>query len=162
LPSGSQLAQALVGAVVPQTAGSLELADLTALALDGEGGLLATLGAAATVARASARVLGGARVATLVVDVRAPAETLGKAVDEVKAVLSRISRGGVSDTELARAVALASRREREARSDPHRRIVDLWAGRAPAAPRPTLATWRDFLAVLLKDGALIVVEAKPE
>jgi hypothetical protein len=58
-------------------------------------------------------------------------------------------------------VATWERREQAARSDPRRRLADLWAGR-PAASRPNLASWKAFLAATMREVALLVVEARPQ
>jgi hypothetical protein len=165
LPKGTPLAQALIGAVVPGPgAPGHDLAELTALALDGSGGLLeATLAPTRLAARASARLVGGSRSSALVIDVRAPADSLGDAVAQVKALLAQLSQTGPTDASLARALNVSATRAAQARVEPRRRLVEVWTGR-PAAPaaRPPLAAWRTFLAGALREGALIVVEARPE
>ena len=152
LPKGTPLAQALVGAVVPGPgAPGHDLAELTALA------------PTRLAARASARLVGGSRGAALVIDVRAPTDSLGDAVAQVKALLAQLSQTGPTDAALARALNASSSRVSQARAEPRRRLVEVWTGRpvAPAA-RPSLAVWRDFLAAALREPALIVVEARPE
>ena len=160
LPDGAPLAQGLVGAPMPAPgAPDRELAELTAAALGGPGGLL---GAALPDAATSARLMGGARAPTLVIDVRAPSDALATAAADVKALLLRLP-GGVTDGDLARAASILEHRDDEARANPRRRLADLWSGRHPGrTPRPTLATWRAFLAAALRDGALVVVEARPQ
>jgi hypothetical protein len=145
-------------------AGLTALAALTALALDGSGGLLeATLAPTRLAARASARLVGGSRSSALVIDVRAPADSLGDAVVQVKALLAQLSQTDPTDASLARALNVSATRAALARVEPRRRLVEVWTGR-PAAPaaRPPLAAWRTFLAGALREGALIVVEARPE
>lgn len=166
LPSGSPLAQALVGAAVP-TSGSAghEMAKLTALALDGGDGLLQrALSAARLAARSSARVVGGGRAAALVIDVRAPADSLTEAVAEVKGLLTRLGQAGPSEADLSRALAMAASRDAEARYSPRQRLIDLWSGAPPGPPaaRPSVAAWRDWLASALGESSLVVVEARPE
>jgi hypothetical protein len=165
LPDGTPLGQGLVGTPVPPpgTAGR-ELAEITAAALDGPGGLLAT---ALPDAGAAARIAGGSRAPTLVIDVRAASETLGATVADVKALLLRLATT-VTDADLARAAAAWELREQEARADPRRRLADLWtftgAARAQPGPasRPSLAAWRAFLAAWIREAALVVVEARPQ
>jgi hypothetical protein len=165
LPSDAPLAQGMLGVPLPQPATPVpgpyayrDLADLTAAALDGPGGLLA--GAlAADAAAASARVLGGARAPALVVEVRAPDAGLSSAVSDVKALLLRLP-STATEGDLARAAGIVERREQDARADPRRRLADLWSGRRPSAPgRPSLTAWRAFLGAALREPALVVVEA---
>ncbi|APR77474.1 exonuclease SbcC [Minicystis rosea] len=166
LPDGAPLAQGLIGAALPlpPAPGALpyayrDLAELTVAALDGPGGLLANAlgGAAAT---ATARVLGGSRAPSLVVDVRAPEGSLASAVSDVKALLLRLP-STATEGDLVRAFTILSRREQDARADPRRRLADLWSGRPAPGARPTLAAWRTFLGAALREPALSVVEARP-
>jgi hypothetical protein len=165
LPKGTPLAQAMIGAVVPGPgAPGHDLAELTALALDGSGGLLeSALAPTRLAARASARLLGGSRASALVIDVRAPADSLSDAVAQVKSLLAQLSQTGPTDAALARALSASAARAAQARAEPRRRLVEVWTGR-PSLPvaRPSLAAWRGFLASSLREGALIVVEARPE
>lgn len=162
LPDGAQLAQGLVSVPVPPPgAPGHDLAELLAAALDGDGGMLAGVlrKAAAT---GSARVVGGTRAAALVIDLRAPSEGLSFAVSEVRALLGRLATT-VSDGDLNRASARVTAAEQEARSDPRRRLIDLWSDRRPPTnPKATLAAWRTFLATALRDGTAAVIEAKPD
>ena len=148
--------------------GMVELADLvaelTAAALDGPDGLLASaLRGLPTTVRPAARLAGGARASALVIDVRAPSDALDGVVAEVKALLARLAQGTVTEADLARAEAVRSRRDRDARSEPIRRLVDLWSGRSAAPPpRASIAAWREHLATTLREPALVVVEARPD
>jgi len=188
LPQSTPLAQAMVGAPVPAEAGPAgrDLARLTAAALEGSEGLLAAALAApsadpaaprpAIAARATAQVMGGGRAAALIVDVRAPADQITDAAQRVQALLGGLAQR-VTDADLARAEGILARREREARADPRRRLIDLWSDRA-AAPAPgaaapggarqatgarmNLAAWRTWLKATLAESALVVVEARPE
>jgi hypothetical protein len=96
----------------------------------------------------------------LVVDVRAPGDALPAAVAEARTVLLRLP-ASVGEAEWGRAVGAWERREQAARSDPRRRLADLWAGR-PAAARPNLASWKAYLAATMREVALLVVEARPQ
>jgi hypothetical protein len=161
LPEGAPLAQGLVAVPIPApgTAGR-ELAEMTAVALDGPGGLLeaALANAGAT---AAARVAGGARAPALIVDVRAPTDGLAAAVAEVKALLLRLATTA-TEADLSRAYALWNQRDHDGRADPRRRLVDLWSGKRPITiVKPGLAVWRTALAVLLREPAMAVVEARP-
>lgn len=165
LPPGTELAQVLVGLPVPpRGTPGYELAELTALALDGPDGLLApALSSVGVVAGASARVTGGSRAAALIVDVRVPSEAVETTVTDVKALLARLARGAATDADFARAAGLAARRERNELTQPRRRLVDLWSARAPTAiVRPTAVAWREWLAATLREASLVIVEAKPD
>jgi hypothetical protein len=166
LPDGAPLAQGLVGALFPSPAAPgagpyayRDLADLTAAALEGPGGLLAAA-LAGQAATATARVMGGARAPALVVDVRAPEGSLGPALSDVKALLLRLP-STATEGDLVRAASVVERREQDARADPRRRLADLWSGRRPGpTARPSLTAWRAFLAAALREPALVVVEAR--
>jgi hypothetical protein len=163
LPKGTPLAQALVGAPVPQASGAAgrELARLTVAAME-NGLLAAALGASqpAIAARASAQLVGGARASALLVDVRAPADQIGEAAARVKDLLTNLPQR-VTDADLARAEAALARREREARTSPRRRLISLWSG-APPAAKTSLAAWRGWMTAALIESALVIVEARPE
>src|SRR5262249_53468886 len=136
-------------------------------------------------AAVSARLMGGTRAPTLVIDMRAPSEGLPAAVADVKALLLRLPTT-VTDADLLRATAAWEHREQEARADPRRRIVELWSaagarpggmgasptgtasppargyGGAPHRDWPSLAAWRGFLGATLRETALMIVEARPQ
>jgi hypothetical protein len=148
--------------VPPVGASGHDLALVTALALGGEGGLLDGALPAAGGARAQARVTGTGRAAALVIDVRAPADLLSGAVSDVRALLGRLSQSGLLAPDVARAVALASRRDAEARADPRRRLIQLWSGRpSPVHEAPAPAALSAFLATTLNESSLVVIEARP-
>ena len=90
--AGADLSQALVAApVAARGQPGRDLAELAAHLLGGERGLAqAALDKTPVPATASARLLGGARSAALVIDVRAPASALDDAVTEVKALLAKL------------------------------------------------------------------------
>ena len=185
LPRATPLAQVLIGVPVPQASAlaGRSLARLTAAALDGSGGLLAAALGAPTAgggaagggaavapaarleARASAQVLGGARAMALVIDVRAPGDQLDEAAARVRALLAGLAQR-VTEADLSRAEGSLARRERDARADPRRRLIGLWSGApAPAAggaPKASLAAWRSWMAAALGEGALVIVDARPE
>jgi hypothetical protein len=162
LPSEAPLAEALIAAPVPAPgAPGRDIAELTALALNGGGGLLEKALQPSS-AIGSARIVGGSRAPSLVIALRAPDAGLASAVADVKLLLSRLPQS-VTDADLARAFAAAERREQEALADPRRRLVDLWSGRkAGRRVRPTLSAFRAFLSDALRDSGLVVVEARPE
>ena len=124
--------------------------------------------------------MGGARAPALVIDVRAPADSLASAVADVKALLLRLATVA-TEADLTRATSSWDHREDEARADPRRRLTDLWSGLARPPPRDgdcrggprwvggdttarpsaSLAAWRAFLGAALREGALVVVEGRP-
>ena len=129
---------------------------------DGHGrGLCVRRQCAACTHAGQARIAGGARAAALVIELRAPSDSLDAAVGAVQALLADLARGATSDALLARAMARAAAREQEARSDPRRRVASLWTGSAPLA-RPMPQPWRDWLASALAEPRLVIVEARPE
>lgn len=160
LPREAAFAQTLLGVSIPAGPGGREAARLTAAALEGPGGLLASL---APAAGASARIVGGARASALLVEVRAPAAQIADASARARELLLGLAQR-VTEADLARAEAALARREREARADPRRRVMDLWRDQpvAGGAGRTTLPAWRAWLAAALSEAALITVEARPE
>ncbi len=156
----STLSEAVVGAAVPPPgAAGRELAELTAAALDGPEGMgQAALSRLA--ATASARLAGGARAPVLVVEVRAPEEGISPAASEIRGLLLRLG-GSASEADLGRAFSAAERREREARVDPRRRLVDLWTGRRPfPSQKPSLSAWRSFLGATFRESTVMLAEAR--
>ena len=112
-------------------------------------------------ATATARLLGGARSAALVIDVRAPASALDDAVNEVKALLTKLGQEGPPDASLDLARSKKARAEEAAALDPRARLVKLWLGEAPrAAAAPTRAAMQTFFATTFRDTALTVVAAR--
>lgn len=154
--------RALIGAPIPApNAAGHDLALLSALALDGEGGLLAASFQQA-VGSATARVAGGSRVPTLVIEIHAPAAGVSAALTEVKLALARVAET-VSEADLERAFSALARREQEGRADPRRRVIDLWSARkATALVKPAIAAWKAFLGATFKEASLVVVEAKAD
>jgi NAD(P)-dependent dehydrogenase (short-subunit alcohol dehydrogenase family) len=119
-------------------------------------------GAASLAATAQARLVGGPRVAALVIDVRAPEATLDAAVAQVRALLQRLRQGAITSADFERSQTLRDRWELEASLDPRRRLITLW--REPRPPPPaaplSLEGWRAWVANTLSDEKLVVVEVK--
>jgi hypothetical protein len=175
LPSSpsSPLWQALLGFPVPPH-GTTEgaLGELTLAGLSGPDGWLGRATAATSLAAtAQARLVGGARAAALVIDVRAPEATLDAAVAQIRALLQRLRQGAIGPTDLERSQALRERWELEASLDPRRRLINLWrdprAGATVSPPAaalapPSLEGWRAWVANTLSDEKLVVVIAKPK
>ena len=167
LPSSpSPLWQALLGFPVPPH-GTMEGAfgELTLAGLSGsEGWLARATGAASLAATAQARLVGGPRVAALVIDVRAPEATLDAAIAQVRALLQRLRQGAITSADFERSQTQRDRWELEASLDPRRRLIALW--REPRPPPPaaplSLEGWRAWAANTLSDEKLAVVVARPK
>jgi hypothetical protein len=141
---------------VPLPAGPPAEAHWTAWLLNRPSGWLdRTLREPAIAADARARVLGGSGAAALVIEIGALEEQTGRAVQQVRGLLERLSRGALraKDVELARA-QLAQARE-SASLDPRRRIVDLWIGGDGA--EPTLDSLRRFQRALAPASHVVVL-----
>ncbi len=164
LPPGVDLAQALVAApVAARGQPGRDLAELAAHLLGGERGLAqAALDTRPSRRRRRRALLGGARSAALVIDVRAPASALDDAVTEVKALLAKLGQDGPSDPSLEFARTKKQRAEDDAAFDPRSRLVKLWLGdpARAAAPSPARAAMQSFFATTFRDAALTVVEAR--
>jgi hypothetical protein len=140
------------------------LGELTLAGLSGPEGWLGRATAALS-ATAQARLVGGARTAALVIDVRAPEGTLDAAVAQVRALLQRLRQGAIAPADFDRSQALRERWELEAALDPRRRLVSLWREARPAPPSVaplSLEGWRAWAANTLSDEKLVVVIAKPK
>jgi hypothetical protein len=164
--SPAALWQGLLGLPVPPH-GSAEgaLGELTLAGLSGpEGWLGRAMAASSLAASAQARLVGGARAAALVIDVRAPEATLDAAVAQVRALFQRLRQGAIGPADFERSQALRERWELEASLDPRRRLLNLWRDPRPApAPFPlSLEGWRAWAANTLSDEKLVVVIAKPK
>ncbi|MFO0757652.1 MAG: hypothetical protein U0359_14240 [Byssovorax sp.] len=162
LPDGAAYGQALIGAPIAAPGSPAhDLASIAVELLGGEGGALASA-FQQSIGSATARILGGSRAPALVIDVHAPPAGVAAASAEVRQAIGRLSET-VTEADLARAYGSLERREQEGRSDPRRRLVDLWSGRAAGPPpRPTLVAFRAFLAAVLRESALVVVEARAD
>jgi hypothetical protein len=169
LPSGTPLAQAMIGVpVAPVGAPDHAWAELTALALGGKGGLLeSALGTAHPGAIASARILGGARAAAILIDVRVPPADLAPVVTNLRALLTRLAQSGPTDADLSRALAASAQHAQKARTTSRHRLIELW--QKPPSPAldksptpPTRPAWAAWMAGALREPSLIVVEARPE
>ncbi len=165
LASSPPLAQALVGIGVPRQ-GTPEAiwGELTLAGLGGADGWLAkAVGSPSFAATAQARLVGGARGAALVVDVRAPESSLEAVVAQVRGLYDRLRQGAMGQGDFDRSTAQRERWDLEASLDPRRRLVDLW--REPRPPKgafaPSLDGWRAWAAGALRDDKLVVVLAKP-
>lgn len=163
LPQGAELSHALIAVnVAARGQPGHALAELAAHLLGGERGLVqAALDRSPVPASASVRLLGGARSAAVVIDLRAPRTALDDAVAEVKALLARLGQEGPPEAALEAALAKKRQGEQEAAFDPRSRLVRLWMGLPAAAePLPTRAALQSFFGTSFRESALAVVEAK--
>ncbi|MGO9712702.1 MAG: hypothetical protein ACLQBL_27820 [Polyangiaceae bacterium] len=164
-PGGSS--QAWIALALP--AGDAEAranAEWTALALDGTDGLLDHALGSGLARSWSARVVGGAHAAALVIRVDSAAGALDAAVAQVRGLLDRLRQGSLAATDLAHATALFAERDLAASLDPERRVLALWRGSIrvdakSAPPAPTLDALRTFASTTLHDDALIIVAVRP-
>jgi hypothetical protein len=164
LPRDAGLAQALVAAPVPPIGSpGNNVATFTALVLGGDGGLLDRTFPATSGVRASVRVSGTNRAATIVVDLRAPSDLLPGAIASLKTLFTTIATSGLSPADMQRATELATRRAAEVRFDPRKRLLALWSGLPAAqATAPTAQAVTIFVGSTLNEANLAVVEAYPD
>jgi len=131
-------------------------AEAVAALLNGGNGRLARALAAARIdASARASVIGGARAAALVVEIRASDDDARRAVLEVRRVLERLAQGPLSSEELTTVQRAAERQALAASLDPRRRIVDLWRG-APVAPPIGPTSVRNFQSALSPSAEVVI------
>jgi hypothetical protein len=168
LASAPPLAQALIGLPMPKQGdkdavfGELLLAGLGGA----DGWLVKAMSSPSLAATAQARLVGGARQAALVVDIRTSEASLDGAVAQVRGLFERLRQGAIAASDFERSLAQRDKWDLEASLDPHRRIVDLWRdprpGKPPSPPSPpSLEAWRAWAASALRDEKLVVVLAKP-
>jgi hypothetical protein len=167
LPRGSAAAEAWLALPLPDH-DRLAFASATWLAdaLDGEGGLLErALVTAGLVRSADARVVGSLvrGRAALALRLDAPPGSLDAAVAQTRALLDRLREGALTEADLTRASARHAAATEESCTTPRGRLVELFRERDPDTnlPAPSLLAWRAFAASAIKDGALIIVVARP-
>ena len=113
----------------------------------------------------SAELIGGASTPALVIRLVSPDATLDAAVAQTRALLDRLQKGGLRDTDRTRAETAMARQATGASLDPRERVIGLWrsdpaiSGAAPRAP--ALDAMRAFAAAQLRDDALVIVAARP-
>ena len=165
IASPPPFAQALLGVSVPrQGTPDAIWGELTLAGLAGPEGWLGKAVASSSLgATAQARIVGGARAAALVVDIRTPESSLDAAVAQVRALFERLRQGAIGPADYERSAAQRDRWDVDASLDPRRRLVDLWREPRPAKTNalPTLEGWRAWAASALRDEKLVVVLAKP-
>ena len=141
-------------------------AEWLAAALDGADGLLERALGGGLARGWSARVVGGARAAALVIRIDSPAGALDAAVAQARGLLDRLRQGSLAAADVAHATTLLADRDLAASLDPSRRLLALWRSApqgadTPPAPPPTLDALRAFAATTLHDDALIIVAVRP-
>ncbi len=136
-------------------------AELVAAALDGADGSLGHALSSGLAETWSARVVGPATAASLVVRVSATNAQLDAAVAQTRALLDRVRQHGISAAELARASASRDRDDLATSLAPTGRVAALWRGAPLPARGATLEGVRAFAASTLNDAALVIVAARP-
>lgn len=167
LPVGAPSEALIAAALPPDDAAARRAALAVAAALDGSEGLLARALAAEgdagapPLARAwSAKVVGAAPAAALVVRLVGADAALDGAVAQTRALLNRVRQGALRDQDRARADAVLARAREAAALDPRARLIDLWRGEPPYV-LPSLDELHAFAAATLRDDGLIIVAARP-
>jgi hypothetical protein len=139
----------------------LSAARITAAALDGPDGLLAHALSSGLAYSWSAKVVGPRDASALVVHIGAASHTLDPAVAQVRALLDRLRRGGLSDADRARGALRLADEELRAALTPQGRLVRLWRGEPDAPEVPSVDALRSFLADTVRDEGLIIVASRP-
>lgn len=106
-------------------------------------------------ASARASIVGGARSAALLIEIRASDDDARKATLAVRRALDQALSSQVSNDELAAAQRAAEQRALGAALDPRRRIVDLWRGTA-AEGSLSRASLRAFQSTLSGSAQIVV------
>lgn len=160
LPGASP--SAVIGVPVRQPdADGFTMLDLLAEGLDGDEGWLARSLVSLPGTTVSVRVIGGSRLAALVVDISGPEDRLDDTIRQVRATLQRLARGAATAPNLARAQQRLADRELHSRLDPRHRLANLWTGRADKPGAVTLERWNAWMASVLDDASLSVVRVLP-
>jgi len=160
LPGASPTA--LIGIPVRQPdADSSAMLDLLAEGLDGPDGWLARSVASLPGTSVSVRVIGGSRLAALVIDLSGPEDRLDDTIRQVRATLQRLAQGAAAPPNLARAQQRLAERELHTRLDPRLRLADLWTARSAKRSTITLERWNAWMASVLDDASLSVVRVLP-
>ena len=154
---------AWLGAAVPQPdAEARHMLDLLAEGLDGADGWLARSLASLPGAQATVRVVGGAKLAAIAIELTTPPQALDDAVRQVRAMLQRIAMGAATGANLTRASQRLAARELQARLDPRRRLADVWSARAERAAPVSIERWNGWLKTALDERNLATVRVLSE
>jgi hypothetical protein len=122
------------------------------------GPLARALGASQISASTQTSVIGGGRIAALIVEIHASDDEARRATQEARRVLERLARTPLSADELKDVIHAAELRIATSALDPRRRVVDLWRGVAPASPPSPLGV-RAFQAALNPAAEVVVYVA---
>lgn len=162
LPRGAD-AQLLVALPAPpRGAPGHDGAESLAYALDGpEGALAEALRGTGVAARGSVRFLASPAAAVLF-DVRVPALGADAAFGAVDALLSRLAKGELSPSTLARAAEAPTALDVRALSTSRARIEALWGQAAPPHAPVTPESLRALAIALAAEDRRLVVEGRPE
>ncbi len=156
IPSSSNAESAYVGLPFPSRLKYEREAQAVVLTLNGpDGGLARALSSEHINASAQASIIGGGRVAALVVEIHASDDDAHKAIMEVRRALEHLIQTPLSNDELGAAQRATEQRALGASLDPRRRIVDLWRG-APPEPALSRVSLRAFQAVLAGSAQVVV------
>ena len=156
IPSSSSAESAYVGIPFPSRLKYEREAEAIALTLNAaEGPLSRAFSVAQLNASARASVIGGGRVAALIVEIHASDDDARKATLEVRRALDHIVQAPLSNDELAAAQRATEQRTLGASLDPRRRIVDLWRGLPPDPPL-SRSSLRAFQATLAGAAQVVV------
>lgn len=156
IPSSTNGESAYVGLPFPSRLKYEREAQAVVLTLNGaDGGLARALNTEHINASASASVIGGGRVAALIVTLHASDDDTHKAILEVRRALEHVIQTPLSNDELAAAQRATEQRALGASLDPRRRIVDLWRGATPEPPLSRVSL-RSFQAVLAGAAQVVV------
>lgn len=113
------------------------------------------------VSSASARVLGGAAAAALVIEIRALDGKRDEAVAQVRGLLERLRAGAATAEDAQRAQEFLQRRRADLELNPRARVVDLWRRGLPRPHAGTLDGLRALHRAAFEAGREVVVLTDP-
>jgi hypothetical protein len=146
---------------VPLEPSTIAEASLTEWLLNRPGGWLEqALKAPGASGTARARVLGSDRGAALVIEIGSVDDQAGVALQQVRALLERLSKGAARPADFEAARARAARAQEDRSLDPRGRVVDLWLGRQLATP--TLESLRRLHRALAPASHVVVLVKRRE
>lgn len=154
LESDDAVPVAYVGARLPRMS---DEAMATALLLNRQAGWVhEALVSPGLASSARAYVLGGSKIAALILEVRAANGDLDSAVAQARGLLARLADGAARSEDLTLAKSLLDTMRQESALDPRHRIVKLWQG--PHKPsRLTLKSLRSMHRALRGDAHQVVM-----
>lgn len=156
IPDAANAESAYVGVPFPSRLRYEREADTLLGLLNGPSGALGrTLAGERLNASARASIVGGARSAALVIEIRASDDEARKATLAVRRALDQTLSTQISNEQLSAAQRSAAQRALGASLDPRRRIVDLWRG-ASAEGSLSRSSLRSFLSTLSGSAQVVV------